>query len=117
MIDDAAVLAARAQVEASKLKLDTSVARAKSKLNPASMASNAVDTATEKATEVAQSGLQMARERPGVAAALVGAVALAFSHKPVFGWIGSMFGRNEASDDADTITEKQRRARRPIERT
>ncbi len=117
MIDDAAVLAARAQVEASKLKLDTSVARAKSKLNPASMASDAVDTATEKATQVAQSGLQMARERPGVAATIAGAVALAFAHKPVFAWIGSMFGRDDAAADADNSSTKQRRARRPIRRT
>ena len=117
MIDDAAVLAARAQVEASKLRLDTSVARAKSKLSPASMASDAVDTATEKAAQVAQSGLQMARERPGLAAAVAGAVALAFAHKPVFGWIGSLFGCDETSADTDTTIVKQRRARRPIKRT
>ena len=98
MTDDAAVLAARAQVEASKLKLDTSVARAKSKLSPASMASDAVDSATDKATQVAQSGLRIARERPGVTAAVAGAVALAFAHKPVFAWIGSLFGRDDTDD-------------------
>lgn len=116
MIDDAAVLAARAQVEASKLRLDSSLARAKSTLSPVSIVSDAVDSATERATLAARSGLDMARERPGVAAAVVGAVVLAFTHKPVFAWIGSMFGRHAASDAADTNIVKQRRARRPIER-
>lgn len=106
MIEDATVLAARAEVEASKLKLDGSVARAKAKLNPATMASDVVDTATDKAAAMAQTGMQIARDRPGVTAAVAGAVALAFAHKPVFGWIGSLFGR----DRAEKATARKRRS-------
>ena len=101
MIRDPAVLAARARVVASKAQLDLAVAHAKVKLSPRALASDAVDSATDKATIVAQNGMQIVRDRPVAAAAIVGAIAVALARKPLFGLAGAMFGRGYATGDDD----------------
>lgn len=101
MSADPAILAARARVTAAKAQLDASVAQAKAKLSPRSLASDAVDSAADKATRVAQGGLQIARERPGATAAVVGAIALILAHRPLLGWAGALFDRDDATGDDD----------------
>ncbi len=101
MTDDPAILAARAQVIASKTRLDSSIATVKAKLSPRSMAADALESATDKAASVAHGGLQIARERPGAVAAAAGLVALALARKPLFGWVGALFDRSNATADDD----------------
>lgn len=102
MTADPTLLAARARAAASKAQLDASVAQAKAKLSPRSLASDVVGTAGEKASQVAHTGLQAARDRPAVAAAAVGAIGLVLANKPIRGWIASWFGPSDetAADDA-----------------
>lgn len=99
---DPTILAARARVTASKARLDASMSHAKAKLSPRSLAADAVETATDKATEAAQTGIQIVRDRPATAAALAGAIGLLLARKPLIGWAGSLFGRSDATpgDDA-----------------
>ena len=101
MTGDPVILAARARVVASKSQLDASVARAKARLSPRSLAADAVDSATDKAAQVAQSGMQIVKERPGATAAVIGAVGLVLAHTPLLGWAGSLFRRDDATADDD----------------
>lgn len=102
MTADPAILAARARVIASKAQLDASIAQAKDRLSPRSLAADAVDSAAEKASQVAHSGVEIVRERPVATAAVVGAIGLTIAHKPVLGWIASLFGRGDATADSET---------------
>lgn len=105
MTDDPTVAAARARALAARTRLDASLAVAKQRLNPRSLAADAVSTATDKATLVAQTGVQAVRERPAIAAAVVGAVGLALAHKPLLGWAADLMGRDDATAGPDTSSE------------
>lgn len=102
MTADPTLIAARARALAARQRLDASLAQAKDRLNPRSLAADAVDGARDKAVEVAQTGLQVARERPAVAAAVVGAIGLVLARKPLAGWVGAHLGRDDATPDAPT---------------
>ncbi len=99
MTTDPAILAARANALAARARLDASVAVAKQRLNPKALAADAVGTAADKAGAAAQTGMQVVRERPAVAAAVAGAIGLALAHRPILGWAQSLIGR-DAADDA-----------------
>ena len=101
MSADPTILAARARAAASKARLDASIAQAKARLNPKTIASEAVGSASEKASQVAHSGLQAARERPALTAAAVGAVGLLLANKPIRGWIASLVGPADETGDDD----------------
>jgi ElaB/YqjD/DUF883 family membrane-anchored ribosome-binding protein len=97
MTADVNVLAARAAVVAARARLDASIDIAKQRLSPRSLAGDAVGSARDKAVEVAQTGVQAARDRPIATAAVVGAIGLALARKPVLGWLGW----RDATRDAD----------------
>lgn len=101
MTVDPEILAARARVVAARARLDASVTLAKAKLSPRSLASDAVDSAASKASQVAQDGLQIVRDRPATAAAIGGAIALALARKPLIGWAAGLLGRDDATGDDD----------------
>ncbi|MFD1787201.1 hypothetical protein ACFSC3_06430 [Sphingomonas floccifaciens] len=105
MIDDPAVLAARAQALAARAKLDASLDIAKQRLNPRSLAADAMGGAADRASMAAQTGIQAVRERPAIAAAVAGAVGLALARKPILGWATSLMGRDDATTPPDIGSE------------
>ncbi|KQN26168.1 hypothetical protein ASE86_08435 [Sphingomonas sp. Leaf33] len=102
MSEDAVVVAARAKALAARARLDSSLAVARQRLNPKSLAADAVGSAADKASLAAQTGIQAVRDRPAIAAAVAGAVGLALAHKPLLGWAASLLGRDDATASSDT---------------
>ncbi|WP_294292819.1 hypothetical protein [uncultured Sphingomonas sp.] len=102
MTDDPTVVAARARALAARARLDASLSVAKQRLNPKSIAADAVGTAADKASLAAQTGIQVVRERPAIAAAVAGALGLALAHKPLLGWATALIGRDDATAASDT---------------
>lgn len=98
---DPAVVAARAQCQAARARLDASIAAAKDRLHPRSLAADAVEGAADKAVQVAQNGLDAARERPALSAAIAGALALALFRKPLLGWISRRADNDDATGTDD----------------
>jgi len=88
MIDDVTITAARARALAARTRLDASVAHAKARLSPRTLAADAVDSATEKAAGAAQSAVAFARERPAVAATGAGVIALLLARRPLLNLLG-----------------------------
>lgn len=105
MIHDPNVVAARARALSAKVQLDTSLRHAKSRLNPRSLAADAVDNAADRAMDAAQSGVQIARERPAVAAAAVGAIGLLLARRPILRLFG--FGRSADDGTGDDTANSQ----------
>lgn len=105
MTEDPTVAAARARALAARTRLDASLALAKQRLNPKSLAADAVSSAADKATLAAQTGVQAVKERPAIAAAVVGAVGLALARKPLLGWAADLMGRDDATAASDTSSE------------
>ncbi|MBN2972043.1 hypothetical protein JW805_08435 [Roseomonas aeriglobus] len=105
MTEDATILAARARALAARARLDASLAVAKQRLNPKSLAADAVGTAADKASMAAQTSIQAVRERPAIAAAVAGALGLALAHKPLLGWAAGLIGRDDATAAPDTSSE------------
>lgn len=102
MTADPTIMAARARLTASKTRLDASVSLAKAKLSPRSLAADAVESATDKAAQVANSGIQIVRDRPATSAAVVGAIGLAIARKPLLRWVNALLGRDDATGDDHT---------------
>ncbi|MBM3928747.1 MAG: hypothetical protein FJ335_09850 [Sphingomonadales bacterium] len=102
MTDDPTLAAARARALAARARLDSSLAVAKHKLNPKALAADAVGSAADRASIAAQTGIQVVRDRPGVAAAVAGAVGLAIAHKPIIGWANALLGRSDATSPTST---------------
>ncbi|MES2338581.1 MAG: hypothetical protein V4537_10830 [Pseudomonadota bacterium] len=97
MSNTAAIVAARASAVAARARLDASIAAAKQRVTPRALASDAIETARDKAIEAAQTGLTVARDRPGTTAAVAGALALALARKPLMRWLR---WRDETGEDS-----------------
>lgn len=85
---DPALLAARAQRDAAKLRLDRSIEHAKQRLNPKTIAEDAVLGVRTKAEAIATDGVDAVKSRPGTAAAALGLAGLILARRPIFRWLG-----------------------------
>lgn len=98
MSEDVAISTARARALAARARLDASVAHAKARLSPRTLAAEAVDNAADKAVGAAQSGVQFARDRPAVVAATAGAIGLLLARRPLLNLLG--FGPKNSDETA-----------------
>lgn len=105
MTSDPTVAAARARSIAARARLDASLAVAKQRLNPRTLAADAVGSAADTASAAAQTGIQAVRDRPAAAAAVVGAIGLLLARKPILGWAAGLFGRDDATPALPTSSQ------------
>lgn len=101
MTADPELLAARARSVAARARLDVSVNTAKTRLNPKTLAGDAVDGVKTKAGEIALDGVEAVRSRPAVAAAALAAVGVVLARKPLSRWLGALFGYGDATGESD----------------
>jgi hypothetical protein len=87
-VTDPALLAARARRDAAKLRLDRSIEHAKQRLNPKTIAEDAVLGVRTKAEEIAADSVDAVKSRPGTAAAALGLAGLLIARRPIFRWLG-----------------------------
>jgi hypothetical protein len=100
-VTDPALLAARAQRDAAKLRLDRSIEHAKQRLNPKTIAEDAVLGVRTKAEEIATDGVDAVKSRPGTAAAALGLAGLILARRPIFRWLGWSGSEPETATTTD----------------
>lgn len=83
------LIAAQAQAEAARTRLFGTLGEVQTRLKPANIAQDAMDSATDKLTTAARRGADAARERPYAAAAIAGGVGLFLAR----GWVARLFRR------------------------
>jgi ElaB/YqjD/DUF883 family membrane-anchored ribosome-binding protein len=103
MSSDPELLAAEAQVRAARSKLFATLGEVQTRLRPANVVQNAVETAAQGVASTARKGAEAVRSRPFAAAAIAGTVGLVFAR----GWIADMLRRrNETAPPADGLNKK-----------
>jgi len=103
MSTDSQLLAAEAQVQATRARLFSTLGEVQERLKPANLAQDAVDTAAQGIASTARKGAEAVRSRPFAAAAIAGTVGLVFAR----GWISDLVrGRNETAPAADGLNDK-----------
>lgn len=102
-MSNAELLAAEARVGLARTRFFVTLGEVQTRLKPANLAQNAVDSATQGITSTARKGAEAVRARPVAAAAVAGAVGLVFAR----GWIADLLrGRDETSTGADGLNDK-----------
>ncbi len=76
---------ARADADAARADLIGNLDRLKTRLSPATLVSEAVESAREKAIDVAEQTVETARARPLLAGSVAGGALLLLARKPIFG--------------------------------
>jgi hypothetical protein len=76
---------ARAEADAARADLVGNLDRLKTRLSPATLMSDAVESAREKAIDVAEQTVETARARPVLAGSVAGGALLLLARKPIFG--------------------------------
>lgn len=76
---------ARAEADAARSDLIGNLDRLKTRLSPATLVSEAVESAREKAIDVAEQTVETARARPVLAGSVAGGALLLLARKPIFG--------------------------------
>ena len=76
---------ARAEADAARADLIGNLDRLKTRLSPATLVSEAVESAREKAIDVAEQTVETARARPVLAGSVAGGALLLLARKPIFG--------------------------------
>jgi ElaB/YqjD/DUF883 family membrane-anchored ribosome-binding protein len=89
---------AKRQAHNARARLDSTLTALQVRLEPRTLATEAWDGVREKGNEVAETALDAVKERPGVAAAAVGAVALFLTRKPLWRAAKYIFTRPEPDD-------------------
>ena len=104
------LIAAQAQVEAARTRLFDTLGEVQTRLKPANIAQNAMDSATTSLTTAAQRGADAARARPYAAAGIAGGVVLFLAR----GWVCKLFRRKPRQDAtspvAGSLIDEQTRA-------
>jgi hypothetical protein len=110
--DSPEVTAARIEAERARARLMATAHELQERLNPKTMARDAIQGAKEKGADLAEDAVDAVRTHPRAAGGAVAAVALFLARQPLMGLAGKLFGR---SDD-DPTPAKRRKARTTTEK-
>lgn len=99
MTGDPKLIAAQAQVEAARTRLFDTLGEVQTRLKPANIAQNAMDSATTSLTAAAHRGADAARARPYAAAGIAGGVVLFLAR----GWVCKLFRRKRKQDATQAV--------------
>lgn len=95
------LIAAEARVAAARTRLFDTLGEVQTRLKPANMAQNAMNSATTSLTAAAQRGADAARTRPYAAAGIAGGVILFLAR----GWICKRLRRKPRADATPVRTD------------
>lgn len=99
MTSNPELLAAQAQAEAARVRLFDTLGEVQTRLKPANIAQNAMNSATTSLTAAAQRGADAARARPYAAAGIAGGVVLFLAR----GWVCKLFRRKPKQDATPAV--------------
>ncbi|WP_315760199.1 DUF3618 domain-containing protein [Sphingomonas sp. Y38-1Y] len=94
---------ARAEADAARQALTARLDRLKTRLSPATLVNDAVETAREKAIDVAEQTVETARARPVLAGSVAGGALLLLARKPLFGLFRRIAPASPPSPQPDPI--------------
>lgn len=97
-VDDRDVAVALAEAEAAKARLFGTLGRMQTRLKPANLAQDAVESAANGVAGVARKGVAVVRSRPLAAAGIAGLVGLVLAR----GWIGKRIAGGDETQRGDT---------------
>lgn len=89
------IVDAKRNAAAARARVDTDVAALQARLNPRTLAQDAMATVRGQTDKLTDSAVETARRRPAVTALAGGTVALLVLHKPVRGLYRLIFKREE----------------------
>jgi len=106
--DDADIEQAKRNAAAAKARMQTTVGALKQRLNPKTIAADAVENVKEKTGAIGERASDVARRRPVATGAAAGLAALIVFRKPVGKLVRRLFGRK---------AKEERRGRKDARRT
>lgn len=104
------MIAARIEAERARASLMATAHELQERLNPKTMARDAIQGAKEKGADLAENAVDTVREHPRAAGGAAAAVALFVVRKPIGSLFGKLFRRSKPEPKP-----KRRRARAPSE--
>ena len=90
--DSPEVTAARIEAERSRARLMATAHELQERLNPKTMARDAIQGAKEKGADLAEDAVDAVRTHPRAAGGAVAALALFLARQPLIGLAGKLFG-------------------------
>ena len=93
--DSPEVTAARIEAERSRARLMATAHELQERLNPKTMARDALQGAKEKGADLAEDAVDAVRTHPRAAGGLVAALALFLARQPLIGLAGKLVGRED----------------------
>ncbi|SFR80195.1 DUF3618 domain-containing protein [Sphingomonas jatrophae] len=87
------VTAARKEAEAARADFAATLHELQTRLSPREMARNAMDVARDRGEDLAERGVEFARERPGAAAGIAAGGLALLAHRPLLRGLKSLFRR------------------------
>lgn len=108
--DSPEVTAARIEAERSRARLIATAHELQERMNPKTMARDAIQGAKEKGADLAETAVDTVREHPRAAGGAVAAVALFLARQPILSLAGKLFRGPEPKPKA-----KRRKPAEPAE--
>lgn len=93
-----AIEAAKREAEAARRRLDSTLVALQQRLHPKALATEAWDGVKEKSGDLAEGALGAVKQRPGAAAAAVGAIVLFLARDPLRRAVGRAFSKQPEDD-------------------
>lgn len=98
---------ARGEADAAKARLMGTVDEAKQRLAPGKLAGDAVQAAKDKGIVMADDTVTAVKDKPGMAAGIVGATALFMARKPLFAAIGRWWHKDGSKPRHNTSSRQR----------
>jgi hypothetical protein len=111
------IVDAKRSAAAARARIDTDVAALQARLNPRTLAQDAMDTVRGRTDKLTDTAVDTARKRPAAAALAGSAIALIVLRKPIRGIYRLIFKRKERREARDLPIRDREQTRRDVRRT
>lgn len=111
------IVDAKRSAAAARARVDTDVAALQARLNPRTLAQDAMDNVRGQTDKLTGTAVETARKRPAAAALAGSAVALVVLRKPIRGIYRLIFKRKQRRADRELPIRDREQTRRDVQRT
>lgn len=111
------IVDAKRNATAARARVDTDVAALQARLNPRTLAQDAMETVRGRTDKLTDTAVETARKRPAVTAVAGGTVALLILRKPIRGIYRFIFKRKERREARELPIRDRVQTRRDAQRT
>jgi hypothetical protein len=111
------IVDAKRNATAARARVDTDVAALQARLNPKTLAQDAMDSVRGRTDQLTDTAVETARKRPAVTALAGGTVALLVLRKPIRGIYRLIFKRKQRREERELPIRDRTQTRRELQRT